>query len=132
MGDWRPDVQETVSAPDKTVGARKESQVYLWTVPARVEGDWTLELTADGKARRMRLSLKQSYQFLSGSVSVPGGKAVPLPDGRVHGDELRLTLPAGIAGREPVRLTGRIAGNSAGGTAETPRRSDGTWSARRG
>jgi SAM-dependent methyltransferase len=132
MGDWRPDAQETVSAPDKTVGVRKESQVYLWTVPARVEGEWTLELAADGKTRRMRLSLKQRYQFLSGSVGVPGGKAVPLSDGKVHGNELQLALPAGVAGQEPVRLTGRVTGNSAGGTAGTANRSDGTWSARRG
>jgi SAM-dependent methyltransferase len=132
MGDWRPDAQETVSAPDKTVGARKESQVYLWTVPARVEGEWTLELAADGKTRRMRLSLKQRYQFLTGSVSVPGGKAVALSDGKVHGKELQLALPAGVAGQKPVRLTGGVSGNSAGGTARMAGRSDGTWSARRG
>lgn len=131
MGDWRPDAQETVPAPDKTVGARKESQVYLWTVPAKVEGEWTLEVTADGKTRRMRLSLKQRYQFLSGSVRVSGEKAVPLSDGKVHGEELRLVLPPGVAGQEPVELSGRISGSSAGGTAGTARRSDGTWSARR-
>lgn len=131
MGDWRPDAQETVSAPDKTVGVRKESQVYLWTVPAKVEGEWALDLTANGKTRRMRLSLKQRYQFVSGSVSVPGEKAVPLYDGEVHGDELQLVLPAGIAGQEPLGLTGRVTGISAGGTAGTAPRSDGTWSARR-
>ena len=132
MGDWRPDAQETVSAPDKTVGARKESQVYLWTVPARVEGEWALEVMTHGKTRRIRLSLKQRYQVLSGSVSVLGGKAVPFSDGKVRGDELQLALPAGVAGREPVRLTGRVTGNSAGGTAGIASRSDGTWSARRG
>jgi hypothetical protein len=132
MGDWRPDAQETVSAPDKTVGVRKESQVYLWTVPAKVEGEWALDLTVNGKTRRMRLSLKQRYQFVSGSVSVPGEKAVPLYDGEVHGDELQLVLPAGIAGQEPLGLTGRVTGMSAGGTAGTTPRSDGTWSARRG
>jgi hypothetical protein len=134
MGDWRPDAQETVSAPDKTVGFRKESQVYLWTVPARVEGEWTLELTADGKTRRMRLSLIQRYQFVSGTVKVPEqAKPTPLTDGRLHGDELHLVLPAGVAGEEAVGLTGRVMGNSAGGKARAAaHRSDGAWSARRG
>jgi SAM-dependent methyltransferase len=132
MGDWRPDVQETVSAPDKTVGVRKESQVYLWTVPARVAGEWTLEVTGDRRTRRVQLSLKQRYQFLSGSVSAPGEKAVPFSDGKVHGDELQLVLPAGVAGEKPVALTGRVAGASASGTARTARGSDGVWSARRG
>src|SRR5258705_13717152 len=38
MREWRPDAQETVSAPDKTVGMRKESTGYLWIGPPRVEG----------------------------------------------------------------------------------------------
>ncbi len=37
MGVWRPEAQETLPAPDKAVGARKESTVYLWIVPAKVE-----------------------------------------------------------------------------------------------
>jgi len=131
MGDWRPDAQETVPAPDKTVGARKESQVYLWTVPARVEGEWAVEVTTDGKTRRMKLLLRQRYQFLSGSVSASGEKAVSLSDGRMQGEELRLALPAGVAGREPVALTGRVAGSFASGTARAPRGTDGAWSARR-
>jgi methyltransferase family protein len=132
MGDWRPDAQETVPAPDKTVGMRKESQVYLWTVPAQVGGEWALEVRTDGGTRRMQLRLAQLYQFVSGTVEVPGvPKPAPLSGGRLRGDELRLMLPAGVAGQEPVELTGRVAGSSAGGTASAARRSEGTWTARR-
>ena len=122
MGDWRPDAQETVPAPDKTVGARKESQVYLWTVPARVAGEWALELIAGGKTRHLQLSLEQRYQFVSGSVRASAGKATLLSDGSLHGDELQLPLPAGVAGGRPIVLTGRVSGDSASGPA---------WSARR-
>ena len=131
MGDWLPDAHETVPAPDKTVGARKESQVYLWTVPARVEGEWALEMNANGKTRRIRLALEQRYQFLSGSVIASGGKTVPLSDGRMRGEELQLMLPAGVAGEEPVALAGRVAGPTAGGTARSARGSEGAWRARR-
>src|SRR6266851_821490 len=64
MGVWRPEAQETLPAPDKTVGTRKESMVYLWIVPARVEGDWIFELSSGGKTRRTRLALQQRFQFV--------------------------------------------------------------------
>lgn len=132
MGDWRPDAEETIPAPDKKVGARKESQVYLWTVPARVEGEWTMDVTTNGETRRMRLALKQRYQFVSGSVNASGRAAVKLNDAKLHGDELQLLLPAGVADRRPVRLTGRVTGDSAGGTAGNAGGIGGTWSAWRG
>lgn len=131
MGGWRPDAQETVPVPDKTVGVRKESKVYLWTVPVWVEGEWVLEITANGKTRRVQLSLRQRYQFVSGSVRLPEGKAVPFSRGRINGDELRLVLPAGIADRHPLGLTGHITGDSGAGTAEPSRGNDATWSVRR-
>src|SRR5262245_16897086 len=36
IGDWEPDAQETFPVPDKPVGARKESVVYFWVVPAKL------------------------------------------------------------------------------------------------
>jgi hypothetical protein len=131
MGDWRPDAEATIPAPDKKVGARKESQVFMWTVPARVAGQWTLDLTIDGQLRRLRLSLAQRYQFLSGSLIAGDGKASPLTDGKVLGEDLRLTLPAGSAGREPLSLEGRLERNGAAGVVRRARGEGGTWSARR-
>ena len=131
MGEWRPDAEERVPAPDKTVGARKESMVYLWIVPARVEGEWILEIDTGGKPQRMELFLQQRYQFVSGSVKPPGQDAVPFSDGRLRGDELRLVLPGGVLDRGPVELSGRITGDSVGGTVRKADRKDATWSARR-
>jgi Methyltransferase domain len=128
MGDWRPDAQETIPVPDKKVGARKESKVYLWTVPAKVAGEWTLEIAMGAKTYRMRLALKQRYQFVSGSVELPGRGALEIEGGKLQGAELRLELPAGVADPQPLGLRGRVSGGSAGGTAGNK----GTWSARRG
>jgi SAM-dependent methyltransferase len=130
MGDWRPDASETIAAPDKKVGARKESQVFMWTVPAKVAGEWTLDVTVDGRTQRMRLSLAQRYQFVKGTVIVPGRDAANV-QGRLRGDELELLLPGGAADPEATRLTGRVSGKSAGGIAARSRASEGTWSARR-
>ena len=131
MGEWRPDAQETVPAPDKTVGTRKESMVYLWIVPARIEGEWIFELGSGGKTRRTRLVLKQRYQFVSGSVELTGQGDVQVSDGRLRGDEVRLVLPPGALDRGPVELVGRVTGDSLNGTVRRGEREVANWSARR-
>ena len=131
MGVWRPDVEETVAAPDKTVGARKESTVYLWIVPAKVQGAWEIEIKVGRKARRMSFALEQQYQRVSGTTGLPGGGGQPISDGRLRGDELRLTLPGGTVAREPVELVGRVAGDFVSGTVRRADREIATWSARR-
>ena len=133
MGTWRPDAQDTIPAPDKTVGARKESTVYLWIVPAKVGGDWELDIHLAGKTRTYSLSLEQKYQEVSGSVSAPARKNVdPGPvQGRLQGDQIKLGLPGGVVSREPVDLVGRIVGGTAKGSVKRRDREIATWSARR-
>lgn len=127
MRDWRPDAEETIPAPDKKVGARKESTVYLWIVPAKVAGDWELQIGE----QRLPLSLSQQYQMLSGTVAVPGHGKLPVSDAKLRGEELRLTLPGGIFGSETLELLGRVAGDRLSGTARRGDREIATWSARR-
>ena len=131
MGEWRPDAQETVAAPDKKVGARKESQVFLWTVPANVEGDWIFELSSGVKSRRTRMVLKQKFQVVSGSVELTGQGVVRLSEGKLSGDELRLILPRGAVNRGPVEMVGRVTGDTLAGTLRKADREIATWSARR-
>jgi hypothetical protein len=131
MGDWHPDAQETIPAPDKKVGARKESQVFLWTVPANVEGEWRFELASGVKSRRTRLVLKQKYQAVSGTVELTGQGDVPLSAGALRGDELRLTLPAGAVDRGPVEMVGRVNGGKIVGTLRKAGRDLANWSAQR-
>jgi Methyltransferase domain len=131
MGDWRPDAQDTIAAPDKTVGARKESQVFLWTVPARVEGQWNFGLSSGTKSKTTRLVLKQSFQIVSGTVELTGKGKVRFSQGQISGDELRLTLPAGAIGRKPVEMVGRVSGDTIAGTLRRADREIATWSAQR-
>jgi hypothetical protein len=131
MRDWRPDAEATVPAPEKKVGMRKESIVYLWIVPARVEGEWTFELSSGGKTRRTRLVLQQRFQFVSGSVELTGQGDVALSGGRLRGDELRLVLPGGALDRGPVELVGRAKDDSLIGTVRRADREVAHWSARR-
>ena len=40
MGDWPPDQQMVLDAPDKPVGRDKKSKVFFWVVPANAAGKW--------------------------------------------------------------------------------------------
>lgn len=126
MRDWQPDAEAKVPAPDKSVGLRKESMVYLWIVPARVEGDWDV----DAGGRRILISLAQKFQKLSGSVHAAGGD-VALGEPRLRGADLRLVLPAGIYGPEPVELLGRASGDTIEGRIVGGGKPVGSFKARR-
>src|SRR6267378_8196192 len=131
MREWRPDAEQAIPAPDKKVGMRKESTVYLWIVPARVEGEWTFELSSGGKTRRTRLVLQQRFQFVSGSVELPGQGDVPISLGRLRGEELSLLLPPGALDRGQVELVGRVKDGSLIGTVRKDDREVARWNAHR-
>jgi len=127
MREWRPDAIETVQAPDKTVGMRKESTVYLWVVPAKLEGSWELRI---GK-RTLPLEFRQQYQMLSGTIGVAGEGRAPISDAKLRGEELRMTLPGGIVGQAPIELVGRVTGDALSGSARRDGRKIADWSAQR-
>ncbi|MBN2339404.1 MAG: methyltransferase domain-containing protein [Acidobacteria bacterium] len=105
MGEWAPD--ETILLADR--------EAYLWIVPARADGAWTLR---DGDTPS-ELRIVQNFQKIEGTLR-PG---LPIEGGRVLGD--RVSFRAGDASYE-----GRIAGDAMEGTVTTGgvRR---TWSAAR-
>jgi precorrin-6B methylase 2 len=74
MGEWEPD---DVASMD---GFR---HVYLWIVPANVDGTW--EVSAGGA--EYPLVLEQFFQRLSGSVQL-GGKSLQFRTGRLDGAEV--------------------------------------------
>jgi len=130
MGTWLPDARETVPAPDKTVGARKESTLYLWVVPAKVEGSWDLDIYLGKKSRRYPLTLEQQYQIVSGSV-VGATKKDGEVRGRLDGARITLELPPRMISRDSVELVGRVDGDTAKGSVQRRDREIATWSARR-
>lgn len=98
MGDWVAD--ETTTAEGRTG--------YLWIVPAKAAGTWTLDAGTAGGA----LTLVQTYQKLEGSLRRTDR---PLPVmGTLRGDEIRFSMPDAQGGRR--EFTGRIAGERMEGT----------------
>jgi len=97
MGDWKPDRTTVVPVPNKAVGFEKSSKIYLWTVPARVDGLWC----AGGLLRGASIRLKQKYQTFEGTL----GWRDRTRDlaGTINGTELR--VPAGSSGELVLQAT---------------------------
>lgn len=115
MGDWEPDV----------VTRAGDRNIYLWVVPAPVDGRWELR-TPGGE--RIILDLLQRYQRLAGTATRHGRRS-PILGGRVEGGAVHLdtadgSLEARVDGDSIVLLAGhggQIArGRRTGGPVVTP------------
>jgi phospholipid N-methyltransferase len=100
MGDWEAD--ETAEVEYRTA--------YLWIVPAKVEGAWTLR--EQGGGGQYTVNLSQKFQKISGDVAGSGGKQ-PLVGATLRGDEIRFAFndDKGVT----RTLTGTVRGNEING-----------------
>lgn len=98
MGDWKPDRTAVVPVPDKPIGLEKSSKVYLWTVPAAVDGLWC----GTGLLRGASLTLSQRFQEFSGVLRVRE-RSRELA-GRIEGTTVR--APGGKAGELALHVNG--------------------------
>ena len=121
LGDWQPDHQETLPAPDKAVGISRESKVFMWIVPPRVNGNWRVETTLPG-APSATLALRQRYQFFEGTLD-----AGALQGGRASGTSVAFT----VAGATPFagRYEGTAEGHAISGRVVRADGTAGTWRA---
>ena len=113
MGDWEADRREVVDGRN----------VYMWVVPAKVEGTWKV---TDG-ATSFTVDLDQNFQKLSG-VATMDGKRVPLETARLDGADIELVVGTGTQART---LKGRVDGTTIRPVASSGTDA-GTWRAERG
>lgn len=76
MGDWEADRTESVAGSNQTI--------YLWIVPAKVAGAWTIT-PASGSP--VTVSLTQTFQKFEG-----GGGSVKVGKGSLRGDQITFSL----------------------------------------
>ena len=80
MGNWTAD--QTVQSDSGHMG-------YMWIVPARVEGSWTISgLPGLSNSQSLRLSILQQYQEITGALEVPGRTNSISIKGRLNGDQI--------------------------------------------
>ncbi len=80
LGDWEP--ERTVRVPD-------QNPLFLWIVPARVAGEWTLDGLPGGGPATLRL--EQTFQTVRGTLTGAERRAVPVT-GRLEGTKLSLDV----------------------------------------
>ena len=117
MGDWEPDRRLVVAAPEKIVGLRKESTIYLWVVPARVAGYWRGALTGPGGEESVVIEFAQRFQNASANVWLRRWNLTGAA--RLQGDRLSLSLDRSswMPDSAPLRFTLQVAGGRLEGEA---------------
>jgi SAM-dependent methyltransferase len=114
MQEWEPDeISYLVNSP-----------AYLWIVPARVDGHWSVALSGE---EALLIDLDQEFQKLVGGVQL-GPVLAGLRDVRVHGDAVSFAF---VDGKGVLHeLEGKATGNGMEGTFRAGARK-GSWTAKR-
>lgn len=93
MEEWESDVYERVD----------NRSVYLWIVPAQVEGRWKIE----GPTGALEFDLTQRFQHVRGTAHDAEGRIQPVT-GRLRGENIELVVGEGDAAK---RYAGSVHGS---------------------
>jgi hypothetical protein len=118
MADWDPDDQRDLG----------EDIVFLWVVPARVEGTW-MWLGSDGE--RIYGNLIQHFQRFRGTARTAAGSVV-LSDTHLEADRISFTMTRHRRDGERIteRYSGRVSGKRIEGRVTPNRGTPRPWVAR--
>jgi len=111
MGDWEADRTESVAGSNQTI--------YLWIVPAKVEGNWTWELPLAGTTQTYDLISQQQYQVIDGFMRVDNRRE-RISDARLSGDQISFVFDMTLTGvgRTKHEFAGKVNGNQITGTVK--------------
>jgi hypothetical protein len=130
LAPWTPDRFVQFDAPEKeAISGTTRTVLYLYTVPARVAGEWRLELPATVTKQPARLSLAQHPVAAKGSATI-GNRTVVLDEVKITGEAVRFSIPGFGPGGKPLVLEGRVQGNVMEGSVPA-RGGPATWRATR-
>lgn len=113
---WKSDRQLELDVGEKVnISGTTRTLLFLYTVPARINGEWLLELPETLAQKPVRLTIAQQAFRLSGQATV-GSTIMPLEKLVVHGEDVSFTI-SGLALRSAsARFTGKASGDSIAGT----------------
>jgi SAM-dependent methyltransferase len=120
LAPWLPDETVALDVPEKEfISGTTHTTLYRYTVPARVGGEWRLELPGLLGARPARLSIVQQGFRASATVLI-GARLSEVEEIVVRGDTVSILLPP--VGREGARvqLAGRLRENTLEGQVAHP------------
>lgn len=111
MGEWEPDETSNIEG----------RQAFLWLVPAKVAGNWTIQVSSQAR----ELALQQAFQMLSGTLKTEQ-ESVALSDARMRGEEIRFAISEKGIRRDFI---GRVQGNVMSGNVRTAGQPETPWTA---
>jgi hypothetical protein len=112
FGEWLHDAEVSFDVPEKElVTGEPIATLYLWVVPARVDGAWRLQLDGGGE---YDLRLKQNYQTVEGSAEGKGRNS-HLLEPELYGTNMRFTMP--VDGQS-ARFSGEVNGDRMEGSVD--------------
>jgi len=127
MGEWRPDAKAVVEGLAKPVMPISASTVYLWIVPARVAGSWSLQVEGGDRQEAMEIEFTQRFQEISGVARRTRGRTL-LQSAHLRGVEIRFAvIDETRRPSEPLHFFGRVYGDTMEGSTGAGRR----WRAQR-
>lgn len=117
MSEWSPDRDAEMNVPEKkAANGTEKAYLYLWTVPALVQGDWRLNWDlGGGKTQVIVLAFNQRYQMINASAASKDGE-MKIANAAIKGDDIDFFLTIGSAN---YRFTGKVQGDRMSGNAVT-------------
>lgn len=82
MESWIPDQELAVRSSETTVGTLNET-IYLWIVPAMIDGAWQFSGLPNLDTTTIRFVQKK--QFFDGTINPSGKRSIAFEDGRIRG-----------------------------------------------
>lgn len=86
MESWIPDQEVSVRSSETTIGTLNET-IYLWIVPASIDGIW--EFTGLPSLDKSTIRFVQKKQFFDGTIHSLGKRSIAFEDGRIQGDTIQ-------------------------------------------
>jgi len=116
MGEWRPDDNDTLPVPEKTVGNPGISYIFMWYVPTNAAGKWQASVPVAGQTLAVDVSFDQRFQMLSGNAQV-NQRPAQIQGARVKGEDVTFWLVTGT-GPSAIRheFNGKVQGDTLTGT----------------
>lgn len=107
MGKWKPDMM--LKAYD--------TKVYLWVVPAKVDGSWIVTLRNEKGSREYTLSIRQDFQKIRATLS-DGKRRYSVEDTNLQGIDIAISVSDAVRGRIfIIKMEAGVKGDIMEGTA---------------
>ena len=119
LAGWLPERYVSMDLQDKVaISGVTTTLIYLYMVPAKVEGGWSVKVPSSLSRTPARLDLKQQITRLSGSMRL-GGKDFPLEEGKIKGDQISFRLTGHKGAFAATVKDNTISGTYEAGTTKT-------------